>query len=296
MHPFRYRGLMTLIIIFVLSSGLFAWNGQTRPDSIETIINEDFEGGFIPAGWTMTTESDVGWYVTNDGSSQYLQIPDHTTYAVSNDDAAGDDGSMDYLIMPPIPPTVWDSLYLEFDSFFVNNVYNTATVEVSTDGGNWWQTVRTLVPNSQWTHIYVDLRYWGTVPDTVLVAFHSDDGGEDALGWAIDNVVLIGRVSTSVDDGDIPPQPGVELALANPYHVGGQIACTLKKPGQLEVAIFNIRGQRIRELLNGYHASGAHTVSWDGKDSGGRMVSSGVYLVRAVSQGGQKLRKVLLVR
>ncbi|MGV8115099.1 MAG: hypothetical protein AB2L17_19595 [Lentimicrobium sp.] len=47
----------------------------------------------------------MGWFATNDGSSEYFIIEPHTRYAVANDDAANDNGCCDYLITPEVDLT-----------------------------------------------------------------------------------------------------------------------------------------------------------------------------------------------
>ena len=47
------------------------------------------------------------------------------------------------------------------------------------------------------------------------------------------------------------------------------------------LAIFDLRGRRVRELLDGRPLpAGPHTVVWDGRDDGGREVASGIYISR----------------
>ena len=157
---------------------------------------EDFEGEEIPDGWTTMTNatgSTAGWIVTDDGSSQYFSIPDHTFYAVANDDmeGSGSDGSMDYLITPEQNFEGWDEIYLTFQSFYNGDYSHEAYVELSTDGGDTWEEVYQLDPNGSWTEVMVDLSEYATSEySSVWIGFHSDDAGGWASGWAVDDVQL----------------------------------------------------------------------------------------------------------
>ncbi len=158
---------------------------------------ETFEGGEIPEGWTTmsnATGSTAGWYVTDNGSSSYFTIPDHTTYAVANDDAAGSgsDGSMDYLITPEQDFSQGNSATLTFDSFFTGDYDQLATVEVSTDGGETWEVVHEVEANTAWVDgLEVDLSdYIGEDYSSLWIGFHADDNGGWASGWAVDNVTV----------------------------------------------------------------------------------------------------------
>lgn len=51
-------------------------------------------------------------------------------------------------------------------------------------------------------------------------------------------------------------------------------------PTHITLKIFNILGQDVRTLVDGAHQPGYYTVPWDGKDSSGKEVSSGIYMYR----------------
>jgi len=153
---------------------------------------QDFEEGFPPEGWLMETNSSVGWFQTDDGSSGFWDIPSNgSLYAVSNDDAANDDGSMDYLITPQQSFIGYASGALTFESFYDGAYGQLATVELSTDGGSTWETIHTVSASDSWEEITVDLTdYLTNDYAEVWIGFHSDDDGGWASGWAIDNVSL----------------------------------------------------------------------------------------------------------
>ncbi|HOQ80975.1 MAG TPA: T9SS type A sorting domain-containing protein, partial [Candidatus Cloacimonadota bacterium] len=69
-----------------------------------------------------------------------------------------------------------------------------------------------------------------------------------------------------------------------------QIKTKLQKP--TNVAVYNIKGQKIRELAS----DEAKNISWDGKDLFGKNVSSGIYFVRVKQDNQQQIRKVLKIK
>ena len=161
------------------------------------LIDENFNGGTIPSGWQMTTNSSVGWAVTTDGSSGYWAIPaGDGYYACSNDDAANDDGSVDYLITPLVDLSNANSANLSFNSFFTGGYNQVATVKVSTDGSS-WTPLHTVATNDAWNTVNVDLSSY--INQQIYILFHSDDAGAWASGWAIDDVVLTADISSSND-------------------------------------------------------------------------------------------------
>jgi len=165
---------------------LLMWDPPYGP--IPEDFAEDFELGEIPEGWTVTTNSAQGWFITQDGSSTFWAIPAHTWYMCSNDDMADDDGSMDYLVTPPLNVSGAQTITLNFASYYTGAYSQTAHIEVSTDGTNFTE-VSQLEPSAEWVTETVDLSEHAGVPN-LYIAFHSNDNGVWASGWAIDDVFI----------------------------------------------------------------------------------------------------------
>ncbi len=77
----------------------------------------------------------------------------------------------------------------------------------------------------------------------------------------------------------------------NPFNATTLIEYRLPRADHARVEIFNARGQLVEVLRDGWHAGGAHVVSWD---SGRR--ATGTYFYRFSTSGFQQSRKMLLVR
>ena len=65
--------------------------------------------------------------------------------------------------------------------------------------------------------------------------------------------------------------------------------------GPVTIGIYNVLGQRIRQLLDSQVESGLHEVVWDGKDEGGHRVSSGLYVVRMRIEDELLRHKIALI-
>lgn len=184
--------MKNLFTLFLFILGAFAVNGQS------TVLSETFEGTGIPSGWTQSTSAtDGGWKfgTTQSVSSSSWGVPNTnaTKVAGTNDDACNCNKSKDYLITPPMDFTTSAAFAMSFDSYFgafVYDSYEAASVEVSTDGGATWDVVYELPGNDAgWDSHIVNLSdYAGNAQ--VWVAFHYNDDGGWAYGWAIDNVQI----------------------------------------------------------------------------------------------------------
>jgi M6 family metalloprotease-like protein len=60
--------------------------------------------------------------------------------------------------------------------------------------------------------------------------------------------------------------------------------------------VYNIRGQRVRTLVNGMYIAGEHSVVWNGTDDSGRSVGSGIYFYRMTTDGYSETRKMILLK
>ena len=62
------------------------------------------------------------------------------------------------------------------------------------------------------------------------------------------------------------------------------------------MAVYNIRGQRVRSLMDTELERGHHKIVWDGKDTNNRNVSSGIYFFKLDSGGKTSIHKAMLLK
>ena len=158
------------------------------------LLEEDFEGAdFPPANWTATSLG-IGWLGVESPEYNYWIVPGHPgNFALTNDDANfGIDGGFDYLITPGMDLTIADSFRLFFDSYFDGAYGQRAFLEYSLDSGTTWQLLKQLDASLEWESLEIDLSEFSGIEgeSDFQLAFHADDYGYWASGWAIDNVVV----------------------------------------------------------------------------------------------------------
>ena len=88
----------------------------------------------------------------------------------------------------------------------------------------------------------------------------------------------------------------LSTAYPNPFNASTTISFTLNEPGKVNLAVYNLAGQKVREIAAGNYSEGGHTAVWDGKDDSGNAVSSGVYLARMESGGASKVVRMAMVK
>ncbi len=83
----------------------------------------------------------------------------------------------------------------------------------------------------------------------------------------------------------------------NPFNPTTTINFSITEMSNINLSIYNIRGQIIRTLENGIKEKGTHSVVWNGTDSVDSKVSSGVYFYKLRVNGKrEKVKKMLLLK
>ena len=101
---------------------------------------------------------------------------------------------------------------------------------------------------------------------------------------------------------DHDPQEDIEKITLhnnypNPFNPNTTISFSLPEESKVELTIYNIKGQKVRSLVNEEMNRGIHRKLWNGKDSSGKEVSSGVYFYKLNVYGKTKsVKKCLLVK
>jgi len=105
--------------------------------------------------------------------------------------------------------------------------------------------------------------------------------------------------SFSLDDADNSGLPAT-FALAqnypNPFNPTTEISFSLPTNSYVELDIFNVLGQKVRSLVNQDMTAGDHVVQWDGRNSGGATVSSGVYFYRIAAGDFTDTKKMMMLK
>jgi len=82
----------------------------------------------------------------------------------------------------------------------------------------------------------------------------------------------------------------------NPFNASTTIEFSLSHQASVVITIRNILGQKVVDLVNGVRQAGSHQVSWEGIDSKGRPVSSGVYFYQIKAAGYLQTHKMMLLK
>ncbi len=102
-----------------------------------------------------------------------------------------------------------------------------------------------------------------------------------------------------MDAGSINDTPAPKLYLGNypnPFNPDTTLRFSLPENADINLEIYNVKGQKVRSLINDSYNAGSHTCLWDAKDNTGSRVSSGIYFAVLSYKGNQLSRKLLLMK
>lgn len=87
---------------------------------------------------------------------------------------------------------------------------------------------------------------------------------------------------------------GISLA-SNPMRGSTLVSFSTPIEGQVEVMVFNIRGERVAQLARRHQAAGTFQIQWNGRSDTGSLMPQGTYFIQLVTNEGAISRKVSLL-
>ncbi len=102
-----------------------------------------------------------------------------------------------------------------------------------------------------------------------------------------------------VEEPDIPQLSPLKTQISNypnPFNPSTTIKLELAEAGKIELAIYNIKGQIVKTLIDADIAKGTFEINWNGKDEMGKPVSSGQYVVKLKQNGKETATKIMLLK
>ncbi len=95
---------------------------------------------------------------------------------------------------------------------------------------------------------------------------------------------------------NLPTVFALEQNYPNPFNPTTDIAFSLPSPSSVELTVYNVIGQQVTTLVSEDMPAGNHTVTWDGRNSRGGAVSSGVYFYRIQAENFVETKKMMMLK
>lgn len=103
------------------------------------------------------------------------------------------------------------------------------------------------------------------------------------------------RTATAVTEKPVPSLPALR-ATPNPFGAETTVSYSLQHPGTIELRVYDVAGRLVATLDRGPRAAGPHQAVWNGRNSRGQVVASGVYFVQLRTERDTFRSKVVLSR
>jgi hypothetical protein len=94
----------------------------------------------------------------------------------------------------------------------------------------------------------------------------------------------------------LPTVYAMSQNFPNPFNPTTTIEYSIPNSGNVELAVYNITGQKVRTLVSQKQDASFYKVVWDGRNDFGEPVASGIYFYRLVSGNFSKIEKMNLVK
>ncbi len=106
------------------------------------------------------------------------------------------------------------------------------------------------------------------------------------------------ETTTAVEENvsPLPTSTALRQNYPNPFNPATDIEYELVTSSEISITVFNMLGQTVKTLETGHVSAGVHSASWDGTDSKGNPVASGVYFYRLTTGSSVIQRKMMLLR
>ena len=82
----------------------------------------------------------------------------------------------------------------------------------------------------------------------------------------------------------------------NPFNSITNICYSLKKASNVQIEIYNLKGQKVKTFVSHYQSSGDHSVIWNGTNNENESVTSGVYFYKIHTDFGDDMKKCILMK
>ncbi|MEW6752015.1 MAG: FG-GAP-like repeat-containing protein [Candidatus Latescibacterota bacterium] len=110
---------------------------------------------------------------------------------------------------------------------------------------------------------------------------------------------LLGERGTAVRgtmEASLPAGLRVWGPVPNPFNPSVQVRMAVSQRAHVTVAVYNVLGQRVRQVVDAVLPAGDHWVRWDGRGEAGEEVPSAVYLLRIDAGGDTQVIRAMKTR
>ncbi len=103
-------------------------------------------------------------------------------------------------------------------------------------------------------------------------------------------------VDDDADNANLPKTFTLFQNQPNPFNPETRISYSLPRDCRVRVIIYNLLGQRVKLLFEGYQTTGTHTLTWNGRSDRGNQLSTGIYFYQLQADRFVETKKMTLIK
>ena len=134
-----------------------------------------------------------------------------------------------------------------------------------------------------------DYRTNGNSTTLIIVAPESDELFTASGSFNVEEVIAANENSQVTVM--MPTELTLSKAYPNPFNPSTSMNIFVPADGAVNLSVYNVMGQEVATLHSGNMSAGNHSVTWNASN-----MTSGMYFVRAESQAGVAVQKVMLMK
>ena len=96
---------------------------------------------------------------------------------------------------------------------------------------------------------------------------------------------IVGQQVGITSENALPLTTGIDGAYPNPFNSNTIVYFSIADESEVKFAIFDVTGRLVKNYDNKSYTPGRHQLKWDGKNSGGATVASGIYFLKMTVDG-----------
>jgi len=190
-------------------------------------------------------------------------------------------------VTSPNGSELWDCGSLQLITWSAQSISN-VNIDFSSDGGTNWNNVVTSYPADSSKYSWM---VPSVVSDNCLIKISS---AENTLIYDISDAAFKTDIASSVTCIFKPGIPGIYNLyqnFPNPFNPVTVIRYDLTEPGSTSLIVYNILGQKVKELVNEYKDAGYYKVEFNASE-----LPSGIYIYKINSGNYTQTRKLMLIK
>jgi len=130
----------------------------------------------------------------------------------------------------------------------------------------------------------------GNYVGNIHIISNDSDGDEQNIPV---NFIVTG---TFAGGDEINSASAISSNYPNPFNPETTISYSIKEEGNVKLEIFNIRGQKVKTLVNEVKSAGSFKANWNGIDNQNNPVASGIYFAKLRTTGTTNIKKMILMK